>query len=303
MDCIQLKLRPSAGCTSHRNIIGARLKQIPNESIKKWAYANGKKLSHPVSVAAVCPGCSLHVVFSTKRRMYDANRDTSSCSAECPSCSQLVHFWIVDLVGHALQDGKSEPGVYMLPAPHAHMDMSEHNSLISSSVLQYCKTAQEIYFSGNLMATNVMIKTALETVFDDFLPLGNSRGDLPSMIRDSISSINHSEPLAKLCASTTKQGDLHALFQNHHGTTKETADAMMQLLETLVTYLYVLPARFDELETVFAKIKASADEEAEREAIRTKREQHADALYTRAQEQLDGDNPSTDDGDQGRHAA
>lgn len=159
------------------------------------------------------------------------------------------------MVGHARQDGDGDPGVYMLPAPHEHMDISQHDGSIPENVSQYCKTAQDIYFSGNLMATNVLIKTAMETIFDDFLPLGNSRGELSMMIRDSISTINHNEPLAQLSSSTRKMGDLHALFKNHHGTDKDTADAMMQLLETLITYLYILPAQFKELEARFTELK------------------------------------------------
>ena len=239
------------------------MKQIPNDSIKKWAYSNSNKLSHPVSVAAVCPGCSLNVVFNTKRRLYDPNRDTSSCSSDCPACGDTAHFWVVDMVAHARQDGEGQPGVYMLPAPLEHMNMSDHEETIPDSVLQYCQTAQDIYFSGNLMATNVLIKTALETVFNDFLPIGNSRGDLSMMIRDSISAINHNEPLATLSASTRKHGDLHTLFKQHHGTDQDTADAMMQLLETLVMYLYVLPARFKDLEARFAQMKNQIEDDSE----------------------------------------
>lgn len=151
--------------------------------------------------------------------------------------------------------------------------MNQIQESIPDSVLQYCKTAQEIYFSGNLMATNVLIKTALETIFDDFLPLGNSRGELSMMIRDSISSINHNEPLAKLSSSTKKLGDLHTLFEKHHGTDQDTADAMMQLLETLIMYLYILPSRFKSLEERFAQLKAMHEEPEPEEAnAQTKRD-------------------------------
>jgi len=165
-----------------------------------------------------------------------------------------VHFWVVDMVSHARQDDEGDPGIYMLPSPQEHMDMDDHKECIPDSVLQYCKTAQSIYFSGNLMATNVLIKTAMETIFDDFLPIGNSRGSLSMKIRDSISTINHNEPLANLSTSTKKRGDLHELFSKHHGTDQDTADAMMQMLETLVMYLYVLPTRFKHLEERFAKL-------------------------------------------------
>lgn len=212
-----------------------------------------------MSVATVCPACTLNVVFNTKRRLYDPNRDTSSCSSECPACGAVAHFWVVDMVGHARADGDGDPGVYILPSPSEQMNMQEHADAIPESVLQYCKTAQDIYFSGNLMASNVLIKTAMETIFDDFLPLGNSRGNLSMMIRDSISAINHNEPLAQLVSSTGKQGDLHELFNKHHETDKETAEALMELLETLVTYLYVLPHRFQDIYKKISDIKNETD--------------------------------------------
>lgn len=227
------------------------MKQIPNESIKKWAYSSSNKLSHPVSIAAVCPGCSLTVIFNTKRRQYDANRDTSSCSADCPACNTAVHFWVVDMVAHARQDGEGDPGIFMLPSPRQYMQMNEQEDVIPENVLKYCQTAQDIFFSGNLMASNVLIRTAIETIFEDFLPTGNSRGTLSNMIRDSITTINHNEPLAQLSSSTAKQGDLHALFKKHHSTDKPTADGLMELLETLILYLYILPARFRDLEALF----------------------------------------------------
>ena len=165
------------------------------------------------------------------------------------------------MVAHARKDDEGEPGIYMLPSSNDHLNIDLHEEQIPPGVLQYCKTAQDIYFSGNLMATNVLIKTALETMFDGFLPKGNSRNDLSEMIRDSISTINHNEPLAKLSSSTKEHGDLHALFSKHHGTGQDTADAMMQLLETLIMYLYILPARFEALEAQFAALNVASDKQ------------------------------------------
>ena len=165
------------------------------------------------------------------------------------------------MVAHARKDDEGEPGIYMLPSSNDHLNIGLHEEQIPSGVLQYCKTAQDIYFSGNLMATNVFIKTAMETIFDGFLPSGNSRSELFQMIRDSISTINHNEPLAKLSSSAKKDGDLHALFSRHHGTNQDTADAMMQLLETLIMYLYILPARFEALEAQFAALNVASERE------------------------------------------
>lgn len=182
------------------------------------------------------------------------------------------------MVGHARGDGDGHPGVYILPSPNEQMDIDEHANSIPDGVLQYCKTAQDIYLSGNLMASNVLTKTAMEIIFDDFLPLGNSRGDLSMMIRGSIDAINHNEPLAQLVSSTAKQGDLYELFNKHHDTDKETAEALMELLETLITYLYVLPQRFQDIHQKISDIRGSADSRQRRSlADNARLEESADA--------------------------
>lgn len=189
------------------------------------------------------------------------------------------------MVGHARDDGDGDPGVYILPSPCEQMNMNEHADAIPEGVLQYCMTAQDIYFSGNLMASNVLIKTAMETIFDDFLPLGNSRGNLSMMIRDSISAINHNEPLAQLVSSTARQGDLYELFNKHHDTDKETAEALMELLETLITYLYVLPHRFQNIHEKISKLKSAAET----------REHHANLKQALVERQNDiADDPYAD---------
>lgn len=189
------------------------------------------------------------------------------------------------MVAHARQDGEGEPGIYMLPSPKQYMQMHEQEDVIPEEVLKYCKTAQDIFFSGNLMASNVLIRTAIETIFEDFQPAGSSRGNLSNMIRDSISTINHNEPLAQLSVSTTKQGDLHALFRKHHSTDKSTADGLMELLETLILYLYILPARFRELEALFKELNESD----------TRKKEETDAQAAADEAKLRRNGPGYDD--------
>jgi hypothetical protein len=197
----------------------------------------------------------MNVIFNTKRRRYDPHRDTLSCTSDCPVCDQEVHFWIVDTVAHLRPEDDDDPNIFMLPSTsNSNLDFNKYDGKVPESVLRYCMSAQDVYFSGNLTATNVLLQAAIESVFADFLPTGNSKTTLTKMIRDSMDNLSLNEPITNIANDLNPGGNMDVLFQHHEGTSQEAADAMMTLLENLITYLYVMPEEFNELHERFAKI-------------------------------------------------
>lgn len=201
----------------------------------------------------------MNVVFNTKRRRFDPHRDTLSCTSDCPACDQEVHFWIVDMVAHMRKDDTGDAGIFMLPSSsNSNLDFKNFQDKVPENVLRYCLSAQDVYFSGNLTATNVLIQAALESIFSDFLPMGNSKSTLAKMIRSSLDSINLDEPLINLSDDMSSGGNMDVLFQHHEATSQEAADTMMTLLENLITYLYVMPSKFTELHERFAQLNTTS---------------------------------------------
>ncbi len=196
------------------------------------------------------------VVFNTKRRQYDAHRDTLSCTSECPSCDTEIHFWLHDMVAHARKDGSGDPSIYMMPYASADsVDFNQFAEKVPESILSYCISAQDVYRLGNLTAANVMIQTALESIFAEFLPDGKSSQTLADVIRDSLENVKQHEPISNL-SDDIISGDLDVLFQHHQDTSQETADAMMALLETLINYLFIMPDKFRNLQEQFSQINS-----------------------------------------------
>ena len=130
------------------------------------------------------------------------------------------------------------------------------------SVVQHLHSTQDVYFSGNLMATSVLAKATLERIFTEFMPTGSSRTSLSKLIQDSSPSINLDEPLTNLSASLRKDGTLDQLIGAGQTMDQASADVFMQLLEHLITYLYVIPDEFRKIDEVFAALgKAKKDEQ------------------------------------------
>lgn len=227
---------------------GQRVKQINIKNVKRWITVSNNNLSHPVSVNTNCPKCHLSVVFATRRRTYDALRDTLACSAECPSCNIEIHFWMTNLMALTDDDEDNTPDLFMMPSSVSRMDLEQISDLLPDKVLQYCKSTQDVYQSGNLTATRVMAQSTLEAIFSSFLPAGNSITSLSRIAQDSLPSIDVNLPLTNLVASLRKGEHLDRLLHSTDPASHETAETLMVLVEKLVSFLYVEPTRFAELD-------------------------------------------------------
>ncbi len=190
----------------------------------------------------------MQVVFSTKRRTYDPHRDTLACSADCPACNTEVHFWATNRVAHSTGDTDEVPSLYMMPDAPQRLDLQPLADLLPSNVMQFCQSAQDVFDSGNLTATSIMVQSAIDAIFTGFLPDGNSKTTLSRLIHDSIESMDLDFPLQQLSRSLRPDGHMQELFTNNENVNRETADAQIRLVEKLVTYLYVIPGEFKQLD-------------------------------------------------------
>ncbi len=229
------------------------MKQLDINCVNRWIAGNNQ-LQHPASLSISCPECSLKGAFTTKRRQYDEHRDTLICSATCPSCSTMVHLWITDAIGSSKKGPDEQPSLFMMPGPADVVDLTKMPENVPPKVVQYCASTMDVYSTGNLTATAVLAQSALEAIFDDFLPIGNSRTTLPKLIQDSISGMELDKPLKDLAISFRPDGNLDNLFGSSQHTSKETANAIMTLLDKIITYLYVMPNEFAKLEEEFNEL-------------------------------------------------
>lgn len=196
----------------------------------------------------------MNVVFATRRRHYDAQRDTLAFSSECPSCTLATHFWMTHMT--ALTDKRDEDttSLFMLPATENRLNLSAISDILPNNTLQYCASTQDVFQSGNFTATRVMVKSSLDAMFSEFLPPGNSRSSLFKTVQDSLPSMDLEEPLMKLAASLRTGEPLDRLLMNSEPATPETAEALMRLVEKLINFLYIIPGEFRELDELLTEL-------------------------------------------------
>lgn len=230
------------------------MKQISLDNVKRWIAVSNVNVSHPVSIHTACPSCLLSVVFATRKRNYDPLRDTLACSAECPSCNIEVHFWMTNMMTLADTRDENMPELFMMPSTESRMNLEQISHLLPDKVLQYCQSTQDVYQSGNLTATRVMAHSTLDAIFSSFLPPGNSRTTLFKSVQDSLPSIDVNQPMTNMARSLRKGEHLDRLLNSSEPASRETADALMELVEKLVSFLYVEPTQFKDLDERLAEL-------------------------------------------------
>tara|TARA_R110002051_G_scaffold50724_1_gene97858 strand:+ start:582 stop:1037 length:456 start_codon:yes stop_codon:yes gene_type:complete len=100
-------------------------------------------------------------------------------------------------------------------------------------------------------------RRAMEGVFKLLPNATKKKRSLPDLINDASADPSLSEPLKRLAHGIREGGNLGAHFDEEVEPDEYTARHMLELLEYLVTYFYVLPKRVSDLENALEKMPES----------------------------------------------
>lgn len=211
---------------------------IQEESIKYWGTTNGHK--HPSSISTFCPYCDERVTFSLGNALVDTHRKSVSSSSQCPACSETSHFWTLSLSDHQK--------VFMFPiCGDSHAIIFSEDDLPAQLRRAYESTVSS-FNSKNYIATATSCRRTLEGVFKFLLPKEKRGLGLAAAIDEFKDSEDLIKPLNQLSHAIRETGNLGAHFDLNQEPDREMAKGMIDLLEYLIEYLYLLPKKIEKLE-------------------------------------------------------
>src|SRR5205814_5360298 len=97
------------------------------------------------------------------------------------------------------------------------------------------------YNAGIWSATTVSCRVTLEGIVKNLLAQANVKGPLANQIRQLGTAVDLSQPLITLADALREGGNIGAHFDEQKEADKETAGAMLDLIEYLLEYVYTLP--------------------------------------------------------------
>lgn len=232
---------------------------IPSRSIRSWKTANGGKV--PGTVSTICPHCGERGLFALDAMYHDQPRATVCATASCPGCAKPVHFWAIR---RARDVGDLEiPAVYMWPPATGRYSPPELPSHIPEPLRRAFISTADVLNTKNYTSTAVSARRTLEGIFKYLLPDEGRQTNLMNMIERATKELDLAAPLKSLSHAIRGGGNLGAHFDSEREPDAALARQMVELLEYLISYLYVLPNQIKALEESLGKEPQPADAPSE----------------------------------------
>lgn len=228
------------------------MKELSESQIKGTGHV-GKSFT-ATSVATVCPFCSERVIFALGGYVHDGNRDCMASTGTCPGCGRAVYFWTLrGLHGPDGEDPVPTYRYYMFPGPSSGYPHPDLPSNVPEPLQRAFRSTIDSLNTRNFPATAVGARRTLEGIFK-YLVEKEKRGQSLFALIDTVKKSNDlAAPLETLSHAIRSGGNLGAHFDDENEPTEAMAHKMVELLDYLISYLYVLPSQITELERQLGK--------------------------------------------------
>jgi Domain of unknown function (DUF4145) len=222
------------------------MRSVPISSIVAWCEHTDHAL--PGRINSTCGVCSKDFSLDVSAGHYHEH-DTWLAAVQCPNplCRAVLRYFGFEMQGRqftrlyvdpSYEDGRAAmPGIELAPerVQKAYADtLATLNSGISSAVATLARKTLE-----------GIIKLSYPN------PEGIKDRSLFKLIRDLPQNKDLGKPIMELSYAMREGGNLSAHFDLEKDTDAESAEKMVELLESLIEYLYVIPSRVDALKRDF----------------------------------------------------
>ena len=212
----------------------------------------------PSSIAVRCPECGSMISFANLA-WSAAAQSTRIAAQRCPACRKASTFFLINHTGKAgtlapeeeLYIHKQPPGREPLPEILGSND-------ISDPIQRAYLSAINVYNSGEWAATAVLTRRLLEGLTKSLLP-DHSSLPLAKQVAKLPEVKDLTAPITTIADAIRKGGNLGAHFDLETEPDQNVAKLMVELVEELMEYFYVLPGRIQLLHDQIEKL-GPADE-------------------------------------------
>lgn len=224
---------------------------IPASSVRSWKkVGNGKT---PTSISTVCPHCGEKGIFALANHQDDTARLAIASTAHCPGCNHNVQFWAVRHEQVPKDDTNNPAAVFMYPVAKNHYPNPNFAPDIPDALQRAFVSTIDAFNSRNYAATAVCARRTLEGIFKYLVAEEKRNTNLARLIEHAKNDIDLAAPLTSLSHAIRDGGNLGAHFDMEKEPNETLARQMVELLDYLISYLYVLPKEIKKLEQNLGK--------------------------------------------------
>ncbi|UAY55682.1 DUF4145 domain-containing protein [Arachidicoccus terrestris] len=229
------------------------LRYIPFEGWKQTA--NEVNYKYPISVNTNCPHCKVRVNY--KLSWATRTKIVEYAKSSCPSCQKLsIFIFITKASGSGLSGD-----LFINPSGdvrHSLSGIEDAHGLSTGIKNAYYSTIQA--FNGHQwIATTVLCRRVLEGIVKGIVNENGKNGSpiLAQQLKQLPDQIDFSKPILTLADAIRKAGNIGAHFDEDKEPDQEVAESLMDVLDYLIEYLFILPSQIEQLHNKIEKLGQS----------------------------------------------
>lgn len=207
------------------------------------SYIRYGNLKIPKSIQSECPECRKTTEFMLSAN-YQSSKHGLVTECSCPDCKKSVVFVIMTKDIQA-ESEHADIYIYDLQASKHPLNQIENLPNIPKDLIRAYRSALNVYQSRENSATAVMYKRVIESILKHFLGEKFKDQPLPQQLENLPKHVDLAKPIQSLSHLMAHEGTLHQMLELETEMDYEMTSLLMDLLESLIEYLFVLPGKIE----------------------------------------------------------
>jgi hypothetical protein len=218
-----------------------KVQQTSTNSVVKYGQT---KL--PKSTKTECPSCGNVATFHLKFD-YQINQTVFSTYSRCSECKESILFVLIR-PPHNDEGEEIELFVYQTSPTRQPSGRLINTAKLPSDLERVYKSAVNVHNMKDWTATAVMANRVLDSITRNFLSDEDQAQPLAKQLTALANQVDMTEPVILLGQLLDKESNLSDLLGLEKEASEETANLIIDLLDSLIEYLYILPQTIIQLQ-------------------------------------------------------
>lgn len=226
--------------------------------IPKEAFAQtdiNSNVIFPSSVDWNCPHCGRKVNFNLSWSITRGAK-VHFCFSGCSGCRQLATFIFVGFDTSENNPKEGELFIYPEPKTRKPLEGIYVSGNFNSGLKEAYESSINVYNVREWTATTVSSRRLLEGITLQILPDSKKNLPLAKKIQELPNYIDLQKPILILVDALRKVGNLGAHFDLGKTPNENITTLMMDLLDYLIEYIYILPNKINDLHQKIEELSA-----------------------------------------------
>ncbi|WP_318503857.1 hypothetical protein [Bacillus sp. T3] len=208
------------------------------------SYIRYGNLKIPKSIQSECPECRKTTEFMLNAN-FQSNKNGLVTEACCPTCKKSAVFIIMTKDVLDEQGEHADTYIYDIEASKHPVNQIESLPNIPKDLIRAYRSAINVHHSRENPATAVMSKRVIESILKHFLKEKSKSQPLSQQLEMLPNHVDLARPIQALSHLLIQDGSLYRMLELEHEIDYETTTLLMDLLESIIEYLFVLPGKIE----------------------------------------------------------